>query len=36
MKVCSIKEVDTIVTDTDPGEIWREKLKDAGVELIFE
>ena len=36
VKVCSIKEVDTIVTDTDPGEIWREKLKDAGVELIFE
>lgn len=36
VKVCSIKEVDTIVTDTDPGERWREKLKDAGVELIFE
>lgn len=36
VKVCSIGEVDTIVTDRDPGERWRERIKNAGVELIFE
>ena len=36
VKVCSIGEVDTIVTDRDPGDRWRERIKNAGVELIFE
>jgi len=32
VKVCSIGEVDTIVTDRDPGDRWRERIKNAGVE----
>lgn len=35
VKVCGVGDVDTVVTDTDPGERWRERIRDAGVELVF-
>ncbi len=36
VKVCGLSDVDTIVTDTDPGQIWAERLKQNNIELIFE
>lgn len=36
VKVCSMGEVDQIVTDRDPGERWRERVRELGTELIFE
>lgn len=35
VKVCNLESVDTIVTDTDPGEVWRERIRSAGVQLIY-
>lgn len=35
VKVCGVGEVDTVVTDTDPGEGWRDRIKNAGVELVL-
>lgn len=36
VKVCDLKEMDTVVTDKDPGEEWRRRIADAGVELLFD
>lgn len=36
VKVCGLGDVDIIVTDTDPGQIWNERLKQSNIELIFE
>ncbi len=36
VKVCGIRDVDTVVTDTDPGEKWKERLAEQGVSLIYE
>lgn len=33
MKVCEIGDIDVVVTDKDPGETWRKRLLDNGVEL---
>ena len=35
VKVCSISNVDMIVTDKDPGEIWKEKISAFGTSLKF-
>ncbi len=35
VEVCSVKDIDTIVTDTYPGDKWREAIKNAGAELIY-
>lgn len=35
VKVCDISDVDVVVTDTDPGESWRTRLPEHGVELIY-
>lgn len=35
VRVCDIKEVDTIVTDSAPSERWVEHLKEKGIELIY-
>ncbi len=35
VKVCSIADVDTVVTDRDPGETWKKRMADANTELIF-
>ena len=34
-KVCDVTNIDTVVTDTNPGEVWCERIKNAGAELIF-
>ena len=36
VKVCGIADVDTIVTDTHPGEQWQEYLERANTSLVFE
>lgn len=36
VKVCGLRDVDTVVTDTDPGEKWKERLAEQGVSLIYE
>lgn len=36
VKVCGISEVDTVVTDADPGELWKENLEKANASLVFE
>ena len=36
VKVCGVADVDTVVTDTNPGEIWKETLLKADTSLIFE
>lgn len=35
VKVCSASDIDTIVTDANPGERWIERVKDAGAQLLF-
>ncbi len=35
IEVCNVKDIDTIVTDKNPGEKWREAIENAGAELIF-
>ena len=35
VKVCGVGDVDTVVTDTDPGEGWRERMNNADVELVL-
>lgn len=35
VKVCDVSEVDAVVTDSDPGEGWRERLKNSGVKLVL-
>ncbi len=35
VKVCDVTNIDTVVTDADPGEVWCERIKNAGAELIF-
>lgn len=35
VKVCGVSDIDTVVTDTDPGEHWRKRIEDAGTELVF-
>lgn len=34
VKVCSLDEIDVIVTDEYPGDEWANRIKDAGVELV--
>lgn len=34
IKVCDIRDVDLVVTDEDPGEIWRKRFQDNGVSLV--
>ena len=34
IKVCDLKDVDVVVTDKDPGEVWRNRFKNARVELM--
>lgn len=34
IKVCDIKDVDIIVTDKDPGDSWRNRIKNARVDLM--
>lgn len=36
VKVCGMGDVDTIVTDADPGDKWRERLSDENTALVFE
>ncbi len=35
VKVCNISDVDTIVTDCDPGDEWKNRIADEGTQLIF-
>lgn len=35
VKVCSLADVDTIVTDTKPSELWLDRLKQNDVEVIY-
>lgn len=35
VKVCSLADVDTIVTDTKPSELWLDRLKQNDVEIIY-
>lgn len=35
VRVCNLDNVDIVVTDTDPGEKWRECINSAGVQLIY-
>ena len=35
VKVCSLADVDAIVTDTKPSEIWLDRLKQNDVEIIY-
>lgn len=35
VKVCEVENIDTLVTDKDPGEQWRNNVKNAGTELIY-
>lgn len=36
VKVCNLSDVDVIVTDKTPGDIWKEKISMSGAELMFE
>lgn len=36
VKVCGVADVDTIVTDADPGDNWKEILERANTSLVFE
>ncbi len=36
VKVCSLADVDMVVTDKNPGEGWKERLTEQGTKLIFE
>lgn len=36
VKVCGMQDIDTVVTDTNPGEKWQERLAEQGVSLICE
>ncbi len=36
VKVCGINEVDTIVTEEKPSEIWLERLKQNNVKVVFD
>lgn len=36
VKVCGIGEVDTVVTDRNPGERWKERVSEQGASLIYE
>ncbi len=36
VKVCGVNDVDTIVTDVDPGEKWKEHLAEENTGIIFE
>lgn len=33
VKVCDIKDVDVVVTDKDPGEVWKKRLKENQISL---
>lgn len=35
VKVCDVSNVDTIVTNANPGEQWCEKIKTSGTEIIY-
>lgn len=35
VRVCDLSNVDTIVTDVNPGEQWCEKINSSGVELVY-
>lgn len=35
VKVCDVGNVNTIVTDADPGAQWRENIQSAGAQLIY-
>ena len=35
VKVCGISEINAVVTDSDPGEKWRDIIDNAGVDLIL-
>ncbi len=35
VKVCDIGNVDTIVTDADPGAQWRENIQSVGAQLVY-
>ncbi len=34
-KICELSEFDMIITDSDPGEEWREYLKSIGVQCLY-
>ena len=36
VKVCGIGDVDTVVTDCDPGEKWKEYLEKVNTSLVFD
>ena len=36
VKVCGLSDVDTVVTDENPGESWKESLEKANTSLVFE
>lgn len=35
VKVCGFSDIDTVVTDAKPGDIWTERMAQYGVELIY-
>lgn len=35
VKVCGMQDIDTVVTDADPGEKWKERLAEQGTALIY-
>ena len=36
VKVCGFNEIDTIVTEEKPSEIWLERLKQNNVKVVYE
>jgi DeoR/GlpR family transcriptional regulator of sugar metabolism len=36
VKVCGLADVDTVVTDAEPGELWKENLLKLNTSLVFE
>jgi DeoR/GlpR family transcriptional regulator of sugar metabolism len=36
VKVCGINDIDVIVTDKNPGEVWKEKIASLGATLKYE
>lgn len=36
VKVCGLSDINTVVTDTNPGDEWQNRLRESQVELVFE
>lgn len=34
-QVCDLSEIDMVVTDTEPTEVWKQALASAGIELVY-